>query len=118
MMNITHKKTTMKFNATKGYRLIIGQKEIKKALVELTPNGFKLYMMFFTVGEGWVFKAENISRAVGMSIRTMQYAKRELIKKEYLFIDHEKRTDDYYIGPTRVIKFKKEYGIPLNEVAA
>jgi len=109
-MKSTNKEARI-YKGNPQFRMNIGTNEVSTAIIDLDPNAFKLYMHYHTKGDGWIFKPSDIAKATGTSVRTMQYAKKELIDKQYLFIDHEKRQDAYYLGPKIVKAFKKKWGI-------
>lgn len=58
----------------------------KKALKELSPNTYKLYMYFALNQDGYTFALsyQDVYNVIGMSDKTYQKAVRELIEKEYL----------------------------------
>ena len=94
-----------------NFRVNISPAGMKKALKELAPNAFRLFLYYHTKSDGWVFRPDDMAKEMGISVRTVQYAKAQLIKQEYLFIEHEKRVDSYYLGPATVKKHKKKWGI-------
>ncbi len=109
-MKLTIKKAAMEKLAAK-YRIEISPTDMTQAITDLGGHALKLYMYYYTKSDGWIFRPVEMAAAMGVSVRTMQYAKKELIDKQYLFIDHEKRRDHYYLGPKMVAKFKKEWRI-------
>ena len=93
------------------HRANIDNREIRESIGDLSGSALKLFMYFKQLSDGWVYNPDEVSSTLGLSLLTVQRAKKELIEKEYLFIDHEKRRDDYYIGIRPVQKFKKQFGV-------
>jgi len=117
-IQFTEKNSLMHMQKDKDFKVMIGQTALKKGMLDLGPNAFKLFIWFHGIKDGWVFQNKQVAATLGMSVRTMQYAKKEMVDKDYLWIEHEKRYDHYYIGPKMVTKFKKKYNIPLNKKVA
>lgn len=100
----------------KETKMILSKIEVETAMRELKPNAFKLFIWFHGIPDEWVFKNKQVADAIGMSVRTMQYAKKDLYTAGYLFIDHEKRYDHYYVGKTMVQKFRKKFNVSSEKV--
>ena len=85
------------------------------AMNKLSPNASKLLMYYLQKTDGWVFDNEQTIRAIDISLRTFKKVKNELIDAELLWIEHNSREDDYYLGIEAVRRYKLKHKIEEEE---
>ena len=85
----------------------IPQEEIKSMIKDLTPGARNLLLYIYSLSDGWRWKDENVAKALSTTVRQLKTYKRELIKKEYLLIQHGD-VDVYFVGKLAVAKFNAD----------
>ncbi len=109
-MQTKHKKRTEIVHSKSSagqYRVKCPSEEIKGALKDLSPNGFRLYMYLSTLNSGWNFDDANMCSALGFkSVRTLQAYRKEIKDCGYLHVAKGREVDVYYVGKQAVKLFK------------
>jgi len=80
-------------------------KESIEAITDLSPSAYVLLDYFYSVKSGWTFVEKQMTTTLGVTPRTLQKAKRELINKGYLYISKGNEVTTYYIGKGAVNEF-------------
>lgn len=91
------------------YMARIPQAEITTSMKELSAGAFKLLMYHYSRNDGWIFKDENIAKAIDSTERMVKQYRKELIEKGYLLIQ-KGQVDVYFVGKGAVDQFHKEIG--------
>lgn len=99
-------KAIIKRKETK-YMARIPQAEITQAMKELSSTAFKLLMYYYSRNDGWIFKDENIAKAIDSTERMVKKHRKELIDAGYLLIQ-KGQVDVYFVGKGAVEQFHKE----------
>lgn len=80
--------------------------EVLESMKELSSGAFKLLMYYYSKSTGWEFNDESIADTVGVSVDTMKRLRKELMDKDYLYIESSKNTDMYFVGKRAVREWK------------
>jgi len=81
------------------------KKETIAAITDLSPTAYVLLDYFYSVKSGWVFIEKKMTKTLGVTSRTLQKAKRELVQKGYLYIAKGGEITTYYVGKGAVNEF-------------
>jgi len=83
----------------------IPQAEIKLMITELTPGARNLLLYIYSLSDGWEWREEAVASAIATTVRQLKTYKKELIDKQYLFIQ-KGPIDVYFVGKQAVKRFK------------
>jgi helix-turn-helix protein len=108
-------KRTIVMHSRDAYVCRIPTEEALTAMKELTDTAYKLLIYYYSKSTGWNFSDLEIGRVLGVTERTVQTARKELVDKEYLLVEKGKNIDNYFIGKRAVFewKFPKDQGDDL-----
>ena len=102
-------KSILKKSETK-FMTRIPQAEIADMIKDLSHGAKDLLMYYYSRNDGWRFIDKNIAAYIGTSERQLKKFRKELIDKEYLFIQ-KGEVDVYFIGKLAVSTFKGYDGL-------
>ena len=105
MMNKKQKRNIM-IHSKNAYTCRIPTHEAITAMKDLTDTAYKLLIYYYSKSTGWEFRDEEIANVLGVTLRTVGNAKKELIDKEYLLIEKGSNIDNYFIGRQAVLEWK------------
>lgn len=80
--------------------------EALDAMKDLTSGAYKLLIYYYSKSTGWKFEDSQIADTMGVSVKTVGDLKRELIAKNYLWIEKGRSLDNYFIGRRAVAAWK------------
>jgi Mn-dependent DtxR family transcriptional regulator len=96
-------------------RLIKPINETLVAMTDLSPSAYLLLDYYYSVNSGWVFVQQQMAKTIGISIRTLERAQKELKDKGYLYIAKGKEVNTYYVGKGAVNDFLKSTSFVFTE---
>ena len=83
----------------------IPQTEIKSMITDLTPGARNLLLYIYSLNDGWQWRDDAVAIALSTTVRQLKTYKKELIDKQYLFIQ-KGHVDIYFVGKIAVKRFK------------
>lgn len=117
-MHISLKKQTTVMSKSRGKpmtNIIKPRDEAEQAMTELSPSAYMLLDYYYSKDDGWEFTKAHMMKTLGITERTLQRAKKELIEKRYLHIASGKEVDNYFVGKQQVRDFLSNTTIVVKE---
>ena len=84
--------------STNPYLCKIPTQEAIEAMTDLSSTAYKLLIYYYSKSSGWEFNDITMSEEIGVKLRALQNARKELIDKKYLHINKSPALDNYFVG--------------------
>lgn len=96
-------------------KCLIPRDEALLAMSDLSDNAFKLLIYYYSRTSGWTFSDSEIAKTLGITERTVNDNRKELIKKKYLLITSGE-IDNYFVGKDIVRKWMNPKDEDLGDI--